>query len=1319
MLLPSLFRRLLCLISTLSLLPMAIAGGIAGVYERVGPVYQTYRIAIATWGVGQPKMLQGLTGGTHPDGGANFVEVVNYLDTSKKRVDIDTAEFLDEVGSVNDPDPHRAADYMIVTASDAKLGNLPLARIFEGIPDDFSTVLGQVRTVLQEAHERMKTDGRLDEIKPFRDRLNVCHKAIIRLRQSDMVAGTDGTGSMIKDIKKKWPKALFQLDTARFGNIQSQWVRIFTVNMDETIKKSPKDLFTRAEVWKWITEYGRDINKDTDTAMDHYKVISQHKATQTIALGVPSIAPSIIPSMSAFNWKTFKGNGVNLGGWLIQEAVIDPIWWSQYSGGALDEWDLCAHLGTQCGPVLEQRCCWCQHSLIPTTYAAWVKVPGSQLYSGNQKQFLKNIATYAINKYKMHIIVDVHSLPGGVNGMGFGEAEGHFGWFNNHTALASSYEAIDAVVEFVQSSGFPQYFTIEPINEPVDNLDMTYFGTPEALSEAGAAWTLQYVTGVIQRITATNPDIPLMFQGSFRGESYWLPQFSESTNLVFDVHNYYFAGRPTDSDTVSVDICSDVKASAGDGKFPVWIGKWSIQTASDNKFANRRKNLNTGLYAFNKYTQGSAYWTAKFYGDVPVEGEGVQGDYWNYESFINLGPLKVLVAGGGIGGLSAAIFLRHAGHHIFESSKFASETGAAIHIPSNANGLLRRMGMIPEDHGANLTEWVSEYRPDGEMVFRKDVRPLSSVFPYPWQLIHRVDLHNALKDIAMSREGKGLPVVLNLRSKVVHINIDTPSLTLEDGSTYTGDLIIGADGVHSKLRSFIAKDCPLPTPSGSSAFRFLIPADVIRADAKTAHFLERKGEMRLLYGTNRRIVIYPCRNNTLINFAAMHPDEETEAEGDDWDLAASKDSMLSCFSSYPEDVQILLAKASVETIKLWKLLDHEELGKDNWVRGKACLLGDAAHAFLPHQGQGGAQAIEDGAALGALFPLGTQASDVPRRLQLYVQARYDRATLVQDFTRQAAFKTSRGKHGGKVIDPMQFMGVNFRHDAYDHAHGILIRELARSATYQRAPFSFGPCPGPRQDHIGRVRNLGEHSYKTSYLTFKTHKSYISTLLPGEELSIDTDGSWATATFAVTRLANLTWLGGRGYSFFALYIHDVTSDDKGDSNASTVNKVTTGSGRKGDFVPVMFENKADPIITGREELGFSKVFATLEDTSTSSSYTLSAGWESTEFCNLALEGLVEVPVAEPTTHAPTLHWNVVKSNEECAHNYRGTVTVHPPFPTSEGQRKWKAGSAKVNFTDLEGQQLVQAFPTLSHVIDGLRSIKIVEVLKSGVLASGDM
>lgn len=136
------------------------------------------------------------------------------------------------------------------------------------------------------------------------------------------------------------------------------------------------------------------------------------------------------------NWRTFDVTGVNLGGWLVEEPAIDTTWWSTYSGGAQDEWTLCANLGADCGPVLEQRymtyittkdidklaSAGIRLLRIPTIYAAWIKVPGSQLYSGNQTAILMQIASYAIDRYGMHIVLDIHSLPGGVNGLTTGEA---------------------------------------------------------------------------------------------------------------------------------------------------------------------------------------------------------------------------------------------------------------------------------------------------------------------------------------------------------------------------------------------------------------------------------------------------------------------------------------------------------------------------------------------------------------------------------------------------------------------------------------------------------------------------------------------------------------------------------------------------------------------------------------------------------------------------------------------------------------------------------------------------------------------------------
>lgn len=175
---------------------------------------------------------------------------------------------------------------------------------------------------------------------------------------------------------------------------------------------------------------------------------------------------------------------------------------------------------------------------------------------------------------------------------------------------------------------------------------------------------------------------------------------------------------------------------------------------------------------------------------------------------MDLRPLKIVIVGAGIGGLFASIALRCAGHEcvIYESLHFAIETGAAIHLPSNVNGLLRRYGMIPEAHGAVQCEWISERLVNGDMVFENDLRPLSHAFAYPWQLIHRIDLHNALKSIAMSEDGQGKKVEIFLQSRVAKVDVNLTSIELEGGEVVRGDLIIGADGVHVN-----SIECPIST----------------------------------------------------------------------------------------------------------------------------------------------------------------------------------------------------------------------------------------------------------------------------------------------------------------------------------------------------------------------------------------------------------------------------------------------------------------------------------------------------------------------------
>ena len=143
--------------------------------------------------------------------------------------------------------------------------------------------------------------------------------------------------------------------------------------------------------------------------------------------------------------------------------------------------------------------------------------------------------------------------------------------------------------------------------------------------------------------------------------------------------------------------------------------------------------------------------------------------------------------------------------------------------------------------------------------------------------------------------------------------------------------------------------------------------------------------------------------------------------------------------------------------------------------------------------------------------------------------------------------------------------------------------------------------------------------------------------------------------------------------------------------------------------------ADPIITGREEIHFPKVFATLAEQTSASSYKLSAGWEGTEFCQMSLDGLSESVDAESVLQAPVLTCSSNVSSDEKGTTETLSCFSSPALPSQQGEKRWKAASAKIKFTDLEGKELELAFPTLANIVKGLRGIKIVEILNAGVQA----
>jgi len=262
-------------------------------------------------------------------------------------------------------------------------------------------------------------------------------------------------------------------------------------------------------------------------------------------------------------------------------------------------------------------------------------------------------------------------------------------------------------------------------------------------------------------------------------------------------------------------------------------------------------------------------------------------------------------------------------------------------------------------------------------------------------------LHDALKKAATFSEGNGIPAKLHTSSRVVDVDVKSGTVFLEDGRKVQGDIVIGSDGVHSVTRKKVVQTDIKPHGSGKSAFRFLISRKAAQDDPVTSKFVQKPGELIIWYGPDRRVVVYPTTNNELLNFVCIHPESESEAGDDAWNTRGNYEKMLQVYEGFDPALLALLKKADVDGLKVWKLLDMEVL--PTWVNERLALLGDAAHPFLPHQGQGAGCAIEDAASLAVVLPADTPEDEITARLELYENIRIKRANRLQEFSRVAGY----------------------------------------------------------------------------------------------------------------------------------------------------------------------------------------------------------------------------------------------------------------------------------------------------------------------------
>jgi len=338
--------------------------------------------------------------------------------------------------------------------------------------------------------------------------------------------------------------------------------------------------------------------------------------------------------------------------------------------------------------------------------------------------------------------------------------------------------------------------------------------------------------------------------------------------------------------------------------------------------------------------------------------------------------LRAAIVGGGIGGLAAACSLRRRGIDVtvFEQAATLGEIGAGLTIFPNSLRQLERLGLRDAlaAVGAKLGAGSQYYRSDGTVV-----GPITTTDSSGWNGVygmHRADLLDVL--------AKHLPAgTVRTGHRCIDFEQDATAarLTFANGEAVEADIVIAADGIHSVLQKHVVAPRP-PEYSGVRAYRGLIPRDKLPGWPEHVH--------QVWMGDGKHFMVYPVRSGTMLNYVGFVPTKDATTES--WSAIGDRDELAAAFDGW--DPRVVTALDAVESCFWWGLYDRAPLA--SWTQGRLVLLGDAAHAMLPHLGQGANQAIEDGVALSVLLE-GRGGADVPDIVKQYETLRRARTDVVQ------------------------------------------------------------------------------------------------------------------------------------------------------------------------------------------------------------------------------------------------------------------------------------------------------------------------------------
>lgn len=370
--------------------------------------------------------------------------------------------------------------------------------------------------------------------------------------------------------------------------------------------------------------------------------------------------------------------------------------------------------------------------------------------------------------------------------------------------------------------------------------------------------------------------------------------------------------------------------------------------------------------------------------------------------------MHICIIGAGMGGLTAALALAHAGFTSITVYEFASDlgfVGAGIQMAPNMARILDRLGVwgpIAEKAVVLNETSIRQGSTDTELA-HVDLQYIKEQYGYAHMVGHRATLAKGLYDGARSYPGVSLK--FGCRVDEVDFSSEKPRFLVtnrkssQNSQWVNCDVLLGADGIKSVVRTSMLKHLNVDADvvdTGTAAYRIMLTREQMESDPELKDLLDGDKVIRWI-GEKRHIIAYPVEGKSVYNLSTAQPDGNfAAAPSATYTTKGSKSAMLDVYGDYCPMVKRMLELVPEGEVCEWKLRVHAPL--PTWVDGSVALLGDSCHPTLPHLAQGAAQAIEDAAVLGVVLGRlpNTSTTGINKALKIYEKVRKQRAeTLVE------------------------------------------------------------------------------------------------------------------------------------------------------------------------------------------------------------------------------------------------------------------------------------------------------------------------------------